>query len=496
MIMGIETDESSVLGHCKEAENSQGEVERFSREGECRFMEVIYYGSSAFYIYKGITERQIAQLIEYSANKEDLDLQRFTRDGERFENKDTFDVWRAKGRVIYTLLDATENLKGILWFGKKQMPIADYSIPIHRESYLYTQAMRLYKDARGKHLAVKFGTIAGQHFSKLVEEINEASGIWIDPDADNKKSIQTFRKINPGFAIISSPNIENRIVLASPVISGDVHTKKAFSAEEHGKLSTLSYKPFISTEGYTLKVDQNNHVRFIHHGEGSLLEYILEIKQPNGFVPKSGLLLARGIEKYVKGRTVVDVGTGETGLLAIHAAKYGASRVVGVDLDEESVIWARHNGDLNGLQKIDWRVSDLFSGITQEEKFDIIISNPPQMPMQEGPSHDWGGINGREVIEKIIVDSPKYLERGGQLFMVLFDFLGIDKSYCDMPSLKDVFKASGFEMEVIARETRKVGNDGQTQRSMGDIRKQYPQFSFLKTDEALSHEMLVVRAWL
>lgn len=192
---------------------------------------------------------------------------------------------------------------------------------------------------------------------------------------------------------------------------------------------TMSALPSSGVEEFSAYVDATGRIRYVGHIEpASERIYTLEIRQPDGFVPKMGLVLAHYVQKYMQGKKVLDVGTGETGILAIHAAIHGASKVVGVDIDEKAVAWAEHNGVLNGFDGITWRVSDVFSGI-EEEKFDVIVSNPPQTPMPLGLPHDWGGVDGRRIVERIIMESPRYLIPGGQLFLILFDFLGIERKY-------------------------------------------------------------------
>ena len=69
------------------------------------------------------------------------------------------------------------------------------------------------------------------------------------------------------------------------------------------------------------------------------------------------------LEKAVRsGDTVIDVGTG-SGILAIGAARLGASRVLAVDIDEDAVRVARENIRHNGLEdRIEARCGDLLSG--------------------------------------------------------------------------------------------------------------------------------------
>ncbi len=59
----------------------------------------------------------------------------------------------------------------------------------------------------------------------------------------------------------------------------------------------------------------------------------------------------KALEQCVRGtgEDVLDVGTG-SGILAIYAAKLGARRVVGIDVDVEAVRWAKRNLSFNSLE--------------------------------------------------------------------------------------------------------------------------------------------------
>jgi 23S rRNA (cytosine1962-C5)-methyltransferase len=63
----------------------------------------------------------------------------------------------------------------------------------------------------------------------------------------------------------------------------------------------------------------------------------------------------------------------------VAAAKAGARRVVGVDLDEKALETARQNARLNRV-KIDFLHQDLFNYLKQcQEAFDIVVLDPPKM---------------------------------------------------------------------------------------------------------------------
>lgn len=63
-------------------------------------------------------------------------------------------------------------------------------------------------------------------------------------------------------------------------------------------------------------------------------------------------LCVRALERQVRAATVVlDIGTG-TGLLALVAARLGASRVIAFDIEREAVMAARDNAVVNGLEHV------------------------------------------------------------------------------------------------------------------------------------------------
>ena len=79
------------------------------------------------------------------------------------------------------------------------------------------------------------------------------------------------------------------------------------------------------------------------------------------------------IEKYYRGGTMLDVGTG-SGILSIAAAKLGATDVCGVDIDELAVKVAKENVTQNNLDdRITIIQGDLLQGL--DKTFDVIVAN-------------------------------------------------------------------------------------------------------------------------
>jgi len=77
------------------------------------------------------------------------------------------------------------------------------------------------------------------------------------------------------------------------------------------------------------------------------------------------------------GDHVVDVCTG-SGVIAVHAALKGAGKVVALDINPNAIKAARENAQKYGVSdKVDVRLSDVYSALEEKETFDIITGNLP-----------------------------------------------------------------------------------------------------------------------
>lgn len=149
-------------------------------------------------------------------------------------------------------------------------------------------------------------------------------------------------------------------------------------------------------------------------------------------------LLIKALE--VKGNEkILDMGTG-CGIIALHLAKKGC-KVVAVDINEKAIENAKKNAKANGL-KIDFRKSNLFEAIN--EKFDLIVFNPPYLPTK-GEDLAWdGGRDGIEIIKKFLEDAKNYLERNGMIYIVL-------SSLCNIEKLKKLFEKK-YKFEEVLKQ--------------------------------------------
>jgi len=206
----------------------------------------------------------------------------------------------------------------------------------------------------------------------------------------------------------------------------------------------------------------------------------------NGHVPKSGILMAEQLCKLeIKGKTL-DIGTGETGILANCLLALGASEVFASDIDPKVIRWARQAS--NRSSEIHWHNCDLFPENRNGNKFRNIISNPPQMPMPTpGSLHDYGGTDGREIILRILQCTPNYLKKDGYLFLLCFDFLGVDNRYNSSPTLVEIASSQNLKCEIITDFIQRIRKGGKTEENINWINHIYPYYVFKKDANGNTH---------
>ena len=87
------------------------------------------------------------------------------------------------------------------------------------------------------------------------------------------------------------------------------------------------------------------------------------------------------IAPFVKDKTVLDCFT-HTGSFALHAGKFGAKEVTGVDISEYACLFATENAKLNGLEdRVKFVTANAFDLLSEQSRtgsrYDVIILDPP-----------------------------------------------------------------------------------------------------------------------
>ncbi len=123
----------------------------------------------------------------------------------------------------------------------------------------------------------------------------------------------------------------------------------------------------------------------------------------------------------------VGIGSGCISVSILNALKNTSA--IGSDISQNALKVAKKNAEIHRVSgRLELKVSDVFDSLL-EEKFDLIVSNPPYISVEdvktlqpevrdfEPPAALTDGADGFSIIEKIIVDSPRFLIEDGFLLM-------------------------------------------------------------------------------
>ncbi len=145
--------------------------------------------TSPYTIKKGLSEKQISQLIEYAATDEGL---KFTSDPKRFKDKESFDEFSKEIMAYYALTSEDDDLLGIIWFH-------DLDLYLNKENpseYGISFAIRLYAEARGKGLAQPFTEEVMEDFKESKEyKSHPHKKIWLSVSPENEPAVKLYHKL-------------------------------------------------------------------------------------------------------------------------------------------------------------------------------------------------------------------------------------------------------------------------------------------------------------
>ena len=124
---------------------------------------------------------------------------------------------------------------------------------------------------------------------------------------------------------------------------------------------------------------------------------------------------------------ILDIGVGSGVVSVTLANELSDCRIVALDISPDAIAVASRNAiNLGGADKIEFRQSDFFGNILPNERFDLILSNPPYISEDEyrdlppevlaDPKISLtSGDEGLDAIKIILRDAPRFLAPGGRI---------------------------------------------------------------------------------
>jgi ribosomal protein L3 glutamine methyltransferase len=156
------------------------------------------------------------------------------------------------------------------------------------------------------------------------------------------------------------------------------------------------------------------------------------LSDPRALVPRSLIAdaLAQGLDDWMSEEPaqVLDLCTGGGSIAVLAALRYPQAQVTASDISTDALALAHANVELFQLgERIKLVAGDLFGGLAGR-RYDLILCNPPYvnqasidaLPPEfraEPPGALAGGVDGMDLVRRIIEQAPLHLNDGGGLLL-------------------------------------------------------------------------------
>lgn len=145
-------------------------------------------------------------------------------------------------------------------------------------------------------------------------------------------------------------------------------------------------------------------------------------------------------------KKILDIGTGSGAISLALSKNLKDSKIIGVDISKNAIDLANENKIKLNINNVEFKESDIFSNI--EEKFDIIVSNPPYINKEDFEKLDkklyyepqnalYGGEDGLYFYKKIIKNTKNFLNKNGKIYLEI----GYDQKH----SISNLLEEYGYK---------------------------------------------------
>jgi len=133
-------------------------------------------------------------------------------------------------------------------------------------------------------------------------------------------------------------------------------------------------------------------------------------------------------------QTILDIGTGSGCIAVSLAANLSDVQITAADVSRKALEVASQNARLNGVQdRVQFTEGDIQSGLDLESRFDVVVSNPPYIALNEWDKLDpeireheprmalCDESDGLKFYKMMADQSESFLERGGKIYLEVGD---------------------------------------------------------------------------
>jgi release factor glutamine methyltransferase len=177
--------------------------------------------------------------------------------------------------------------------------------------------------------------------------------------------------------------------------------------------------------------------------------------------PETELMIEMILSRFDRQSSLnfLDVGTGSGCILLSLLHEYKNSRGIGVDISPEAIEVAKRNQKKLEIQNADFLAAD-WNDFHAEEKFDVIVSNPPYVKTRDIPKLDEnvrnydpllaldGGADGLDSYASIAACAERWLASNGFIFLEI--------GYDQAKSVSKILQSNDLEIIEIKKDLNEI----------------------------------------
>ncbi|MBO3839631.1 MAG: methyltransferase [Thermoproteota archaeon] len=167
---------------------------------------------------------------------------------------------------------------------------------------------------------------------------------------------------------------------------------------------------------------------------------------PGVYPPAEDSYLLLNAVKNARAKKALEIGCG-CGLISMILAR-NSEEVFAIDVSREACANTLQNSKRNGLEGIIHVINgDMATAFRRGLGFDLVVSNPPYLPVEQSAEEDvsWAAGRDNSFSKKLLENTLPLLSDNGIMLIV-------QSSLSDLGGLKRLVEEKGFKMEEASHE--------------------------------------------
>jgi hypothetical protein len=268
-----------------------------------------------------------------------------------------------------------------------------------------------------------------------------------------------YQRLAEGYGFIHAPRKKLRYGNPITELLLDFFVEnRALSLEEITKLMTDNLKGDLLRSRLIVKTQKEEFLsvfRIFPLNHFLILVPFPRFSNPQVYIGAESLTFQKYIRVWKPPKKVLDLATGSGFQLFGLPWQGPTCFMLGIDLNPNAIATAKISASWNKCDWIKFKYGDITKDLTDiDKKFDLITGHLPILPTPsktryKGSMHNDGGMDGFNIIRKVIPSIPNVLESDGT-FQLIHIALGNEKRPVLLQEMRETFEELKLKGQVVA----------------------------------------------